>query len=149
MRAWTIIVFTAALQIALSILFHIDIFHAAYPGMEFNTITGEFVPVNDSISSMNIYHDVGYLGITEDGQFDLNQTKFSLGGLEMSFDAVHLLGAIGMLLRLAVQTVMIEYMMLEPIVGWYVAALVQAFFYLPIVIGFIQWLTGRGASSFA
>jgi hypothetical protein len=63
-RAWTIIVFTAALQIALSILFHIDMFHSAYPGMEFNTMTGEFVPVNDSISSIDIYHNVDYLDST-------------------------------------------------------------------------------------
>jgi len=140
-RAWTIIVFTAAIQIALSILFHIDIFHSAYPGVEFNTMTGEFVPVNDSISSIDIYHNIDYL--------DVNKTNFSANSIPFSFEASALLDSIGMLFGLAKETLTIEYMMLQPFVGAYVAALVQAFFYLPVVFAFIQWLTGRGANSFA
>lgn len=141
MRAWTIIVFTAAIQIALSILFHVDMFHSAYPGMEFNTITGEFVLVNESISSIDIYHNASYLNMSE--------SNFSIAGLPMSFEASALLDSIGMMMGLAMQTVLIEYEMLKPFVGEYVAALVQSFFYLPVVIAFIQWLTGRGATSFA
>lgn len=140
MRAWTIIVFTAAIQIALSILFHIDMFHSAYPGVEFNTITGEFVPVGDSISSIDIYHNVDYL--------DVNKTNFSANNIPFSFEVSSLLDSIGMLFGLAKDTMIIEYEMLRPFVGDYVAALVQAFFYLPIVFAFIQWLTGRGANSF-
>ena len=96
MRAWTIIVFTAAIQIALSILFHVDMFHSAYPGMEFNTMTGEFVPVNDSISSIDIYHNIDYL--------DVNKTNFSVNSIPFSFEASALLDSIGMLFGLAKET---------------------------------------------